>query len=107
MSIEVSTHPYWSTLESGVVGARMALKHAHEAEDEAAEPTWPPRSICAAVVRPKGTRSVDAAVLLAQVMMPAPTRPGSRGALVMEQPVIPYERLLSVDVRCGEQRLVR
>ncbi|MGW3699049.1 hypothetical protein ACWECR_35170 [Streptomyces sp. NPDC005056] len=37
LSIEVSTHPYWSTLDSGVVGARMALKHAHEtAGDEAA-----------------------------------------------------------------------
>ncbi|MET9588133.1 hypothetical protein ABZY10_34655 [Streptomyces sp. NPDC006539] len=30
LSIEVSTHPYWSTLDGGVVAARMALKHAHE-----------------------------------------------------------------------------
>ncbi|MFF3129853.1 hypothetical protein ACFVRD_48670 [Streptomyces sp. NPDC057908] len=30
LSIEVSTHPFWSTLDEGVVEARMALKHAHE-----------------------------------------------------------------------------
>ncbi|MEW2491628.1 hypothetical protein [Streptomyces sp. NPDC048411] len=32
LSIEVSTHPYWATLGSGVVAARMALKHAHEVQ---------------------------------------------------------------------------
>ncbi|WP_327241471.1 hypothetical protein [Streptomyces sp. NBC_01320] len=36
LSALVATHPYWTTLESGVVDARMALKHAHEAADEAA-----------------------------------------------------------------------
>ncbi|WP_326793951.1 hypothetical protein OHA79_51970 (plasmid) [Streptomyces sp. NBC_00841] len=36
LSTVVSTHPYWSTLDSGVVTARMALKHAHETGDEAA-----------------------------------------------------------------------
>ncbi|MFB6783646.1 hypothetical protein ACFCX0_41715 [Streptomyces sp. NPDC056352] len=36
LSIAVSTHPFWSTLDSGVVAARMALKHAHESADEAA-----------------------------------------------------------------------
>lgn len=37
LSIEVSTHPYWPTLDGGVVAARMALKHAHEQPaDEAA-----------------------------------------------------------------------
>ncbi|MET8439222.1 Mu transposase C-terminal domain-containing protein [Streptomyces sp900116325] len=58
------------------------------------------RSICASAVRPKGTRSVDAAVLLAQMMVPAPMRPGWREELAMERSVIPYERLLSVDARC-------
>ncbi len=57
------------------------------------------RSICAAVLRPKGTRSVDAAQLLAQMMVPAPMRPAWPGALAMERSVIPYERLLSVDDR--------
>ncbi|MFE7327866.1 hypothetical protein ACFU8W_23255 [Streptomyces sp. NPDC057565] len=37
LSTVVATHPYWATLDSGVVAARMALKHAHEtAGDEAA-----------------------------------------------------------------------
>ncbi|MEU9849328.1 hypothetical protein [Streptomyces sp. NPDC047985] len=36
LSIEVSTHSYWETLSGpDLVEARMALKHAHEASDEA------------------------------------------------------------------------
>ncbi|MFF3787686.1 hypothetical protein [Streptomyces sp. NPDC001933] len=37
LSITVSTHPFWESVEAGDrVAARMALKHAHEpAEDEA------------------------------------------------------------------------
>ncbi|MER5618753.1 hypothetical protein [Streptomyces sp. NPDC002215] len=37
LSTTVSTHPFWDSVEAGDrVGARMALKHAHEpAEDEA------------------------------------------------------------------------
>ncbi|MFD3880117.1 transposase [Streptomyces microflavus] len=57
------------------------------------------RSICAAVLRPKGTRSVDAAQLLAQMMVPAPMRPDWPEALAMERSVIPYERLQGVDAR--------
>ncbi|MGW0191610.1 Mu transposase C-terminal domain-containing protein [Streptomyces sp. NPDC003362] len=57
------------------------------------------RSICAAVLRPKGTRSVDAAQLLVQMMVPAPMRPTWPKALAMEASVVPYERLLSVDAR--------
>ncbi|MFI1068163.1 transposase [Streptomyces spororaveus] len=57
------------------------------------------RTICGAVVRAKGTRSVDAAELLARMMVPAPMRPGWSEALAMEASVIPYERLLSVDAR--------
>jgi hypothetical protein len=57
------------------------------------------RTICAAVLRAKGTRSVDAAQLLAQMMVPAPMRPGWAEALAMEHSVVPYERLLSVDAR--------
>lgn len=33
LSIEVSTHPFRSTLDGGVLEARMALKHAHEQPD--------------------------------------------------------------------------
>ncbi|WP_333779068.1 Mu transposase C-terminal domain-containing protein [Streptomyces sp. IBSBF 3136] len=57
------------------------------------------RTICAAVLRAKGTRSVDAAQLLAQMVVPAPMRPGWVEALAMEHSVVPYERLLSVDAR--------
>ncbi|QTI90623.1 Mu transposase C-terminal domain-containing protein [Streptomyces sp. AgN23] len=57
------------------------------------------RTICAAVLRAKGTRSVDAAQLLAQMVVPAPMRPGWAEALAMEHSVVPYERLLSVDAR--------
>ncbi|MFH9554542.1 Mu transposase C-terminal domain-containing protein [Streptomyces sp. NPDC017435] len=53
------------------------------------------RSICAAVLRPKGTRSVDAA----QMMVPAPMRPGWPEALAMQRSVIPCERLQGVDAR--------
>ncbi|MER6442940.1 Mu transposase C-terminal domain-containing protein [Streptomyces sp. NPDC001185] len=57
------------------------------------------RSICACVVRPRGTRAVDAAVLLAQMMVPAPMRPGWPEALAMQQSAIPYQRLLDIDRR--------
>jgi hypothetical protein len=57
------------------------------------------RTICAAVLRAKGTRSVDAAELLAQMMVPAPMRPGWPKALAVERSVVPYERLLCMDAR--------
>lgn len=56
------------------------------------------RSITAAVLRPT-TKSVDAALLLARSVTPAPMRPGWPEALRMEHSVLPYERLLSVDER--------
>ncbi|MGK5543310.1 hypothetical protein ACSNOH_00950 [Streptomyces sp. URMC 127] len=38
LSVTVSTHPFWATVDRGdVVAARMALKHAHE--EPAAETT--------------------------------------------------------------------
>uniref|UniRef100_UPI003571746D hypothetical protein n=1 Tax=Streptomyces cinerochromogenes TaxID=66422 RepID=UPI003571746D len=42
---------------------------------------------------------MDAAQLSAQMMVPVPIRPGWAEALAMERSVVPYERLLSVDVR--------
>ncbi|MFE7713204.1 hypothetical protein ACFU6I_47540 [Streptomyces sp. NPDC057486] len=37
LSTVVATHPFWATLDGGVVAARTALKHAHEtAGDEVA-----------------------------------------------------------------------
>ncbi|MGW5619151.1 transposase [Streptomyces sp. NPDC003877] len=57
------------------------------------------RSICAAVVRPVGTTSVDAAMLLAQMVVPTAMRPGWDAALSMQRSVIPYERLIALDAR--------
>ena len=57
------------------------------------------RSICAAVLRPPGTSTVDAAVLLAEMVAPMRMRPGWDAALAMQRSVIPYERLLGVDER--------
>ncbi|MFB9573979.1 hypothetical protein [Streptomyces yanii] len=36
LTTEVATHPYWATVNSGAVAARLALEHTHEAADEAA-----------------------------------------------------------------------
>jgi hypothetical protein len=60
------------------------------------------RSICAAVLRPPGTKAVDAAVLLAQMVTPMPMHPGWDEALAMRRSVIPYERLVSLDERLEE-----
>lgn len=57
------------------------------------------RSICAAVLRPAGTRSVDAAQLPAQMVVPMPMWPGWSDALALEHSVVPYGRLASVDAR--------
>ncbi|MGW2426292.1 transposase [Streptomyces sp. NPDC001709] len=57
------------------------------------------RSITAAVLRPRGTKAVDAAVLLAQTVVPEPLRPAWAEVLAMASSVIPYERLLSIDAR--------
>ncbi|MEU0955845.1 hypothetical protein ABZ353_26450 [Streptomyces niveus] len=38
LSTTVSTHPYWSTLETGTtVDARMALKHVHDGDSPLAD----------------------------------------------------------------------
>ncbi len=57
------------------------------------------RSICAAVLRPVGTTSVDAAMLLAQMVVPVAMRSGWGAALSMQRSVIPYERLVALDAR--------
>lgn len=56
------------------------------------------RSITAVVLRPT-MKSVDAALLLARSVTPAPMRPGWPQALRMEHSVLPYQRLLSIDER--------
>ena len=56
------------------------------------------RSITAVVLRPS-TKSVDAALLLARTITPAPMRPGWPDALRMEYSALPYRRLLAIDDR--------
>ncbi|OJF15420.1 Mu transposase C-terminal domain-containing protein [Couchioplanes caeruleus] len=57
------------------------------------------RSICAAVLRPRGTKAVDAALLLARMLVPEPMRPGWPEALHMARSSIPHGRLLALDER--------
>jgi transposase InsO family protein len=57
------------------------------------------RSICAAVLRPVGTKAVDAALLLAKMLVPEPMRPGWAAALRMSASRLPHARLLDVDAR--------
>ncbi|MFI0901600.1 transposase [Streptomyces sp. NPDC020983] len=57
------------------------------------------RTIAAAVLRPAGTRTVDAALLLALMATPLSMRPGWDEALAMRRSVIPFERLVTLDAR--------
>jgi transposase InsO family protein len=57
------------------------------------------RTICAAVLRPVGTKAVDAAFLLARMLVPEPMRPGWSKSLRMSASVLPYARLLDIDAR--------
>jgi hypothetical protein len=57
------------------------------------------RTICAAVLRPVGAKAVDAALLLARMMVPEPMRPGWDQALAMSASRIPCRRLVSIDTR--------
>ena len=57
------------------------------------------RTICAAVLRPVGTKAVDAALLLARMLVPEPMRPGWSAALRMSASRLPHARLLDIDAR--------
>lgn len=57
------------------------------------------RTICAAVLRPVGTKAVDASLLLAKMLVPEPMRPGWSTALRMSASVLPHARLLDIDAR--------
>jgi transposase InsO family protein len=57
------------------------------------------RTIGSAVLRPAGTKAVDAAVLLARMLVPEPMRPGWDPALSMARSVLPHQRLVTVDRR--------
>ncbi|WP_432127471.1 integrase [Streptomyces sp. bgisy082] len=57
------------------------------------------RTICAAVLRPVGTKAVDASLLLAKMLVPEPMRPGWVASLRMAASRMPHKRLLDVDAR--------
>jgi hypothetical protein len=57
------------------------------------------RTVAAAVLRPHGTKAVDAALLLARTLVPEPMRPGWSEALSMAASRIPHARLLTLDAR--------
>jgi transposase InsO family protein len=57
------------------------------------------RTICSAVLRPVGTKAVDASLLLARMLVPEPMRPGWSAALRMSASRLPHARLLDIDAR--------
>ncbi|MFJ2264455.1 transposase [Streptomyces sp. NPDC087844] len=57
------------------------------------------RSVVAAVLREEGTKAVDAALLLAEMAVPHPARPGWPGHLRLAHAAVPYDRLLALDAR--------
>jgi transposase InsO family protein len=60
------------------------------------------RTICAGVLRPVGTKAVDAALLLAKMLVPEPMRPGWANALRLSASRMPRARLVDVDTRMRE-----
>jgi putative transposase len=60
------------------------------------------RTVCAAVLRPVGTKAVDAALLLAKMLVPEAMRPGWANALRLSASRMPHARLLIVDARMRE-----
>jgi transposase InsO family protein len=60
------------------------------------------RTICAGVLRPVGTKAVDAALLLAKMLVPEPMRPGWANALRLSASRMPHARLVDLDTRMRE-----
>jgi transposase InsO family protein len=89
--VQVDTTPLdvLAILDDGVTG-RVELSIAVDVAT---------RTICAAVLRPAGTKAVDASLLLARMLVPEPMRPGWPDALRMSTSMIPHARLMSIDAR--------
>lgn len=64
------------------------------------------RTICSGLLRPHGTKAVDAA-LLARALVPEPMRPGWPEALRMRASRLPHAELVAVDARLAEARRSR
>lgn len=89
--VQIDTTPLdvLAVLDDGVTG-RVELTIAVDVAS---------RTLCAAVLRPAGTKAVDAALLLARMLVPEPMRPGWADALRMSASLIPHARLMSIDAR--------
>ncbi|MBY6386611.1 DDE-type integrase/transposase/recombinase (plasmid) [Rhodococcus erythropolis] len=57
------------------------------------------RTIAAGVLRPVGTKAVDASMLLARMLVPEPMRPGWAETLRMSVSRLPYRSLADIDIR--------
>lgn len=57
------------------------------------------RTICAAVLRPAGTKAVDASLLLARMLVPEPMRPGWCEVAAMTASRLPHRTLAEIDER--------
>lgn len=57
------------------------------------------RTICSGLLRPHGTKAVDASLLLARALVPEPLRPGWSEALRMRTSRLPHAELAAVDAR--------
>ena len=57
------------------------------------------RSVLAAVLRPAGTKAVDAALLLAEMATPHPVRPTWPQVLQLSRAPVPYDLLVDADAR--------
>jgi transposase InsO family protein len=60
------------------------------------------RTLCSGVLRPHGTKAVDAALLLARAVVPEPMRPGWPEALRMRASRLPHLELVAVDARLAD-----
>ncbi|WP_433282870.1 Mu transposase C-terminal domain-containing protein [Pseudonocardia xinjiangensis] len=57
------------------------------------------RTICAAILRPVGTKAIDAVLLLARMLVPEPMRPGWADTLRMSVSRLPHRSLADLDSR--------
>jgi transposase InsO family protein len=57
------------------------------------------RTICAVLLRPMGTKAVDASLLLARMLVPELMRPGWAETLAMSRSLLPHRSLADVDAR--------
>ena len=89
--VQIDTTPLdvMAVLDDGVLG-RVELTAAIDVAS---------RTLCAGLLRPAGTKAVDAAAVLARILVPEPMRPGWSEALAFQHARIPHERLMTIDSR--------